>query len=184
MRWFLAAALLLPVVELVVAIEVGMAVGGLAVFGWLVLAAVLGMMVVRRQGSAAWQAVNRSLRTGIPPSRELADATVLMLAGILLIVPGFVSDAVALLLLLPFTRPVARRPIERFFLRAAADQASVRTAFVSGVQFGVGQPGQPGQAGQPGQPGQPGRPAAGRFGPGFGRDDVIEGEIVDDEKRG
>jgi UPF0716 protein FxsA len=173
-RWVLAAALLLPVVELVVAIEVGMAVGGLAVFGWLVLAAVLGMMVVRRQGAAAWQAVNTSLRTGTPPSRELADATVLMLAGILLMVPGFVTDAVALLLLLPFTRPLARRPIERFFRRAAADQASVRTAFVSGVQFGPGQP----------VPGRPGQPAAGRFGPGFGRDDVIEGEIVDDEKRG
>jgi UPF0716 protein FxsA len=173
-RWLLAVALLLPVVELVVAIEAGMAVGGLAVFGWLVLAAVIGMMVVRRQGTAAWQAVNTSLRTGTPPSRELADATVLMLAGILLIVPGFVTDVVALLLLLPFTRPLARRPIERFLLRAAADQASVRTAFVRGVQFGPV---------TPGRPTTPGRPDPGRFGPGFGRDDVIECEVVDDDRR-
>ena len=170
----LAAALLLPVLEIAVAIEVGTFVGGLAVFAWILLAAVVGMMVVRRQGSAAWQAVNASARTGTPPSRELADATVLMLAGILLILPGFITDVVALLLLLPFTRPVARRPIERFFRRAAADQASVRTAYLRGVQFG------------PGAPGAPGAPQAGpgRFGPGFGRDDVIQGEVVDDDKRG
>ena len=134
---------------------------------------VIGMTVVRRQGRSAWRAVNSSLRSGTPPSRDLADAAVLMLAGILLIIPGFVTDAVALLLLLPFTRPVARRPVEQFFRRAAADQASVRTAYLRSVQFGPGTGG-PGQA----------APGQGRFGPGFGREDVIKGEVVDEEKRG
>ncbi|MBT0771972.1 FxsA family protein [Kineosporia sp. J2-2] len=164
--------------ELFVAIEVGRAVGALAVFGLLVLMSVLGAFVVRRQGSAAWRAVNAAARTGTPPSRDLADAAVLMLAGVLLILPGFCSDVVALLLLLPFTRPVARRPVERFFRRAAADQAAVRTAFVRGPQFGPAGPAGPGAAGPAGAPG-----GGGRFGPGFGRDDVIEGEIVDDDPR-
>lgn len=160
----------MPVVELAVLIEVGTAIGALAVLALLVLAVVVGVSVVRRQGSAAFAALNRSVRTGTPPSRELADAAVLLMAGLLLIFPGFVTDVVAVLLLLPFTRPVVRRPIEGFFRRAAADQVSVRAAYVRGAQGGSGSAGPAG---------------SGRFGPGFGRDDVIEGEIVseDDERR-
>nr|WP_269330266.1 FxsA family protein [Kineosporia babensis] len=161
----MAAALLLPLVELFVAIQVGRSIGGLAVFGLLVLGSALGMLVIQRQGRSAWQAVRSSAQTGTPPNRNLADAAVLMLAGLLLIIPGFVTDAVALLLLLPFTRPLARKPIEQFFRRAAADQVTVRTAYVNGQQFRTSAPGQP------------------RFGPGFGRSDVVEGEIVDDERR-
>ncbi len=174
----LAAALLLPLLELFVAIQVGQAIGGLSVFGLLVLGSALGMLVIQRQGRSAWRAVRESAQTGTPPSRDLADAAVMMLAGVLLIIPGFVTDAAALLLLLPFTRPLARKPIEQFFRRAAADQVTVRTAFVNGPQFRPGGPGAGGAAGQPGQPGQP------RFGPGFGRSDVVEGEVVDDERRG
>jgi UPF0716 protein FxsA len=128
-RWFLAGLLLLPVLELVVAIEVGRAVGALATVGALLLIAVIGLMVVRREGAAAWRSLNHSVRTGEPPSRDLADATVLMLAGLLLIVPGFITDVFALLLLFPLTRPLARRPVERALLRAAANQAGVRSGF-------------------------------------------------------
>ncbi|MDP9828784.1 FxsA family protein [Kineosporia succinea] len=174
------AALLLPLLELVVSIEVGTVIGGLPVFGLLVLGSVVGMTVVRRQGSAAWRALNASVRTGTPPSRDLADATVLMLAGVLFIFPGFVTDVVALLLVLPFTRPLARRPLEGWFRRAAADQANMRGAYIRTVQFGPGGP-QSASGPAPGQttagPSQGRGPS--RFGPGFGREDVIEGEVVD-----
>jgi UPF0716 protein FxsA len=128
-RWFLAGLLLLPVVELTAAIEVGRAIGALATVGALLLIAVVGLFVVRREGAAAWRSLNRSVRTGEPPSRDLADATVLMLAGILLIIPGFVTDVFALLLLFPLTRPLARRPVERALLRAAAGQAGARSGY-------------------------------------------------------
>jgi UPF0716 protein FxsA len=156
----LVALLLLPVLELAVAIMVGRAVGALPVLGALLLFAVAGAMLVRRQGAAAWRSLNRSLRAGETPSRELADATVLVLAGVLLIVPGFVTDILALLLLLPPTRPVARRPLERAFRRAAADRVTLLQAFP------------PGSGRAPGAPGS----TAPRFG-----GDVVEGEIIQDD---
>jgi UPF0716 protein FxsA len=115
---------LLPVLELAVAIEIGRWVGALPVLGALLLIAVAGMLLVRRQGVAAWRSLNRSIQAGEPPSTELADATVLVLAGVLLTAPGFVTDVLALILLFPPTRPFARRPLQQVFLRAAADRAA------------------------------------------------------------
>jgi UPF0716 protein FxsA len=182
----LAGLLLLPVLELVVAIEVGRWAGALPVLGALLLIGLAGAMLVRRQGAAAWRSLNRSLQAGEAPSRELADATVLVLAGVLLIVPGFITDVLALLLLFPPTRPFARRPLERAFLRAAADRVTLIGAFPPGTgrgrgTFRVGDGPQPGGvpggvpgAGMPGQPSRPGQP------PRFGGD-VVEGEIIEDD---
>jgi UPF0716 protein FxsA len=169
----LAGFLILPVLELAVAIAVGQRVGALPVLGALLLIAVAGLMLVRRQGAAAWRSLNRSVQAGEPPSKELADATVLVLAGVLLMVPGFLTDVVALLLLLPPTRPFTRRPLERAFLRAAADRVTLLGAFPPGPgagpgTFPVGGTRAPG-AGAPGQ-----RP---RFG-----GDVVEGEVIDVQK--
>jgi UPF0716 protein FxsA len=170
-RRVLAAVLLLPILELVVAIQVGRWAGALPTLGALLLIGLLGAMLVRRQGATAWRSLNQSLRAGEPPSKELADATVLVLAGVLLIVPGFVTDVLALLLLFPLTRPIARRPLERAFLRAAADRVTLLRSFPPGAgrapgTFPAGGP-PPGAAGPP------------RFG-----GDVVEGEIIDDDPPG
>jgi UPF0716 protein FxsA len=150
----LAGLLLLPVLELAVAIQVGRWVGALPTLAALVVIAFVGVALVRRQGAAAWRSLNQSLRAGELPSRELADAAVLVLAGALLIAPGFVTDVLALLLILPPTRPLARRPLERALRRAAADRVTLLETFPG--QFGQGQFGQ------------------GRFAPG----DVVEGEVI------
>lgn len=150
MRWALAGLLLLPVFELVIAIEVGRWVGALATLGALLVIAIIGVMIVRRQGAAAWRSLNQSLAAGRAPSRELADAAVLVLAGVLLILPGFLTDVVAVLLLFPLTRPVLRVPLERALTRAAANRVTV---------FG-------------------GFPGAGRT--RFGQADVVEGEVITD----
>jgi UPF0716 protein FxsA len=161
-RRVLAGLLLLPVLELAVAIEVGRWAGALPTLGALLVIAIIGFIVVRRQGAAAWRSLNRSLQAGEPPSRELADAAVLVLAGVLLIAPGFVTDVLALLLLLPPTRPIARRPLERMLARAAADRVTLIGAFPG--QFGAGQS------------------RAGRFGTGRFGGDVVEGEIIQDDE--
>jgi UPF0716 protein FxsA len=161
-RWVLAGLLALPVLELAVAIEVGRWAGALPTLGALLLIALVGAAIVRRQGASAWRSLNRSLRAGEPPSRDLADAAVLVFAGVLLIVPGFVTDVLALLLLLPVTRPIARRPLERALARAAADRVTLIGTFPG--QFGAGQA------------------RAGRFGAGRSSGgDVVEGEIIQDD---
>jgi len=179
MRRVLAGLLLLPVLELAVAIAVGRWAGALPVLAALLLIGVAGALLVRRQGAAAWRSLNRSLQAGEPPSRDLADATVQVLAGVLLIAPGFVTDVLALLLLFPLTRPFARRPLERAFLRAAADRVTLLGTFPGGRgpgTFTVGDGPAPGGAPPAGGP-APGRP-----GPRFGGD-VVEGEIIEDDPR-
>jgi UPF0716 protein FxsA len=171
----LAALLLWPVLELFAAIEVGRQIGALATIGLLVVIAFIGAIVVRREGAAAWRSLNRSLRSGEPPARELADATVLMLAGLLLIIPGFITDVFAALLILPFTRPIARRPVERALRRAAANQARVQAGFGPGAGPSFG----PGFGPGTGPSFGPGR-RTGTGGPGFQDGDVVEGEIVDE----
>jgi UPF0716 protein FxsA len=168
-RWVLAGLLVAPVIELAVAIEVGRWAGALPTLGALVLIAVLGAFIVRRQGAAGWRTLNTSLQAGNTPSRELADRAVLVLAGVLFILPGFVSDALALLLLFPLTRPMARRPLERALNRAAANRVTLLRSFPNSPNSSNG-------PGGPGSPGRPGRPSPGLFGGG----DVVEGEIVDD----
>lgn len=186
MRRVLAGLLLLPVLELAVMIAVGRRIGPLPTLGALLLISLAGALLVRRQGAAAWRSLNDSLRAGNPPTRKLADATVLVIAGVLLLVPGFLTDVVALLLLFPPTRPLLRRPLERSFRRAAADRVTLVHLYGPGLGLrnGARMPGGPQGPGGFGQ--GPGGSGATRGGPGspagpprFGGD-VVEGEIVDD----
>ena len=115
----LAALLLLPILELAVLIQVGHLIGaGLTLLGVLA-GVVLGVLVIRRAGASAWRRTRQRLEQGLTPSREAADATLILAAGVLLAFPGFISDVAALLLLLPPTRPVMRRPLERVLMRVA-----------------------------------------------------------------
>jgi UPF0716 protein FxsA len=185
-RWTLAALLVLPVLEVVAAIEVGRWIGPLPTLALLLLISIAGAMLVRRQGAAAWRSLNRSLRAGEPPSKELADATVLVLAGVLLILPGFLTDVLAVLLLFPLTRPVARRPLERALQRAAANRVTLIQSFPGGAGRGTFVPGAgpAGAAGGPaGSAGSAGASPGAGAGPGRPRfgGDVVPGEVIDDE---
>lgn len=108
-RWARALGLLvLPLLELVVLVQVAGAVGA----GWTVLllliSTVFGLWLVRLQGARAWRALVSSLREGGLPTKELADGVLVLLGGVLLVLPGFVTDAIGVLLVLPGTRAVAR----------------------------------------------------------------------------
>ncbi len=97
------------VVELIVLIQVGQALGALPTVLLLVVVAALGAALLRREGARSWRAFSTALHRGTPPVREVADGALVLLAGALLVAPGFVSDVVALLLLVPPVRAVARR---------------------------------------------------------------------------
>lgn len=100
-------------------LEVGRLVGAAWVLLALLAGLVLGVTVIRRAGASAWRRTRQRLEQGLTPSREAADTTVILLAGVLLAFPGFVTDVVAVLLLVPWTRPVVRSPLERVLSRAA-----------------------------------------------------------------
>jgi UPF0716 protein FxsA len=69
--------------------------------------------VVKREGLRVWKRMQQQISTGNMPSKEILDGVCLLLAGLLLVVPGFVTDAVGLILLLPPFRVVVRKLLQR-----------------------------------------------------------------------
>jgi UPF0716 protein FxsA len=104
--------ILWPIAELFVAIKVAEAIGVLLTILLLVISWPLGMWLARTEGRAAWRRLSTAVAAGRPPGREVIDGSLVLIGGLLLIVPGFITDAVGLLLLAP-TRRLARRGIER-----------------------------------------------------------------------
>jgi UPF0716 protein FxsA len=100
--------IVLPIVELAVIIQVGQAIGVFNTIALLLVVSVVGAWLVKREGLAAWIRFQRQVERGAVPSREIADGVLIMLAGALLISPGFVTDVVGILLLLPPVRATIR----------------------------------------------------------------------------
>jgi UPF0716 protein FxsA len=101
--------ILLPLAELYVILKVGDAIG--VVWTILLLAAdsILGAALLRSQGRAVWRRFNEALATGRMPHREVQDGVLVIFGGAFLITPGFITDIIGLLLLLPPTRAMIRR---------------------------------------------------------------------------
>jgi UPF0716 protein FxsA len=109
--------LAVPVAELYVIIQIGQAIGVLPTLALLIVDAFVGAALARSQGRAAWERFNRALAEGRVPARETADGAMIILGGALLLTPGFITDAVGLLLLLPPTRALIRRGLGRLARR-------------------------------------------------------------------
>lgn len=102
----LLGVLALPLVEIAGFVVVGDAIGVWATLALVVLAAIAGLAVVRRQGVATLAKAQRAAAAGQPPAAALFDGLCILVAGFLLVLPGFVSDAIGLALLLAPVRRV------------------------------------------------------------------------------
>src|SRR5438067_3105596 len=94
----------LPIAELYVIIKVGEAIGALPTIAILVADSLIGSWLLRSQGRGAWRRFNDALAAGRPPAREVLDGALVIFGGAFLITPGFLTDIVGLLHLLPPTR--------------------------------------------------------------------------------
>jgi len=112
--WALAVLfLLVPFAELYVIYKIGDAIGYWWVFVILAADSLLGAYLLRSQGRAVWRRFNRTLSEGKVPHREVIDGVLVIFGGAFLITPGFISDILGVLLLLPPTRSVFRRLVVR-----------------------------------------------------------------------
>ena len=108
--WILLIAFVaVPLAEIYVLIQVGQVIGAWWTIFLLVLDSLIGAWLVKREGGRAWKALTVALQTGRMPARELADGALILVGGTLMLTPGFVTDAVGIALILPITRPAARR---------------------------------------------------------------------------
>ncbi len=106
-----------PILELWVIIEVGGLIGILPTLALLFAMSILGATLLRHEGRGAWQRFNQAISQGRFPGREVADGLMITIGGALLLTPGFITDAVGLLLLLPPTRAIARRLLRAYAAR-------------------------------------------------------------------
>jgi UPF0716 protein FxsA len=112
----LAAALVLfAVVEISVMVFVADSVGVLGTIGLLLLCSIAGAWLAKREGFGVLARIRDRAAMRQPPTNELIDGGLILLAGLLLLIPGFVSDIVGLLLLIPPTRALARGFVKRRF---------------------------------------------------------------------
>ena len=151
--------LVVPVLEIYVIIQVGQVIGAVPTVVLLIVESLLGAWLVKREGRRAWDALQSAIGSARLPSRELADGALVLVGGTLLLTPGFLTDIVGFFLILPFSRPLARRGLAWVVAR--------RARWVAVRRFGAGPP--DGRFGPPGPP----RSGDGR---------VVPGEVVDDDR--
>ena len=111
------AFILVPLAELYVLIQVGQTIGVLDTLVLLLLVSVVGAWLAKREGIGVVRRMRAALNAGRVPGAELVDAFLILLAAALMLTPGFLTDIVAILLLLPPVRAVVRRQLRRIFAR-------------------------------------------------------------------
>jgi UPF0716 protein FxsA len=97
------------VVEITVLVVIGQAIGLLPTILLLILASVVGIWLLRREGTRTMKSAVQAMRENRVPHREMIDGLLIAVAGGLVLVPGFVSDVLGLALLLPPTRALLAR---------------------------------------------------------------------------
>lgn len=136
---FLVLFLLVPILELFVFVQVAGSVGfGTALLGAMA-ATIVGVWLVKQQGLGVLRRANDKVARGEAPTDEVVNGTLLLVAGILLLAPGFVTGAVGLLLLLPPVRALLRGTLRKRF--AAGPIVISRSTRIGGFGPGAGFPG-------------------------------------------
>lgn len=154
---FLFLFIVMPIVEMTILIKVGTIIGALNTVGLVLLTAVIGAALLRQQGLATLLKANQRLNSGELPAKEVAEGLILAVGGALLLTPGFVTDTIGFLCLIPGSR---------HWLAAQALKRMVVAGQGSSFTFTAGQ----------------GRPF-GRQNPFDRNDDIIEGEYRDETER-
>ncbi len=148
----------MPILEIAVLIRVGQTIGPWWTILLLVLDSFIGAWLIKHEGRRAWQALRERIETGRMPARELADGALVVLGGALMLSPGFVSDVLGILLILPVTRPLFRGLLVSYAGRQALRRVSPTGPWAPGS----------GRAATSGNDTRPGP-------------DVVQGEVIDEQ---
>ncbi len=173
--------LLVPLVDVlllvVLATDLGpVQIGPVATVAVVVLTALLGLLLVRAEGRHTIRKIQRKLAQGTPPTDELLDGALLLIAGALMLTPGLITDIIGLLLVVPPTRYPIRIGVKRYVVVPFMDRQT--GGFATGNVYISGFPG--GEENGGFEDGFPGGPGPG-FGPGESDDDSTTIEMGREE---
>jgi len=96
--------LVVPIIEIYLLIQVGTVIGALPTILLVVATAVIGAYLLRQQGLSTLARFQKNMSTGVVPAREMIEGVLLLIGGALLMTPGFFTDAMGFMCLVPFTR--------------------------------------------------------------------------------
>jgi len=125
--------IVVPIAELYVIIQIGELIGLWPTLALLLADALLGSLLLRHQGRGAWRRFNEAIAQRRFPGKEVADGLLIAIGGTLLLTPGFLTDIVGAIFLIPPTRALVRRLMRgwatrRFVIVGAPAGAAYRTA--------------------------------------------------------
>lgn len=125
-----------PLVELYVIIQVAHVIGAWQTIALLVLESMVGAWLLKRQGLSVLAKVRDAVDHGRVPGKELVDGLLIVVAGALMLAPGFIGDLVGYLLLIPPTRALARAPLmKRFAVGGQAGRFFASAGGAAGTRF-------------------------------------------------
>jgi UPF0716 protein FxsA len=104
-----------PLVELYVIVQVAQSIGVLETIAALIVISAIGAWLVKAAGISVIVRIQQQLAVGRMPTNELVDGGILLFAGALMLAPGFLSDILGILLILPPTRAVVRKILLRSY---------------------------------------------------------------------
>ena len=119
MKYFLPSFIVLPILEMYILIEVGGFIGALNTIGLVLLTALLGLILLRQQGFRTLLNARNKLLQAELPAEEIVTGIFLAVGGALLLTPGFVTDFIGFMCLLPFTRRLLMSQIATSFFNVS-----------------------------------------------------------------
>jgi UPF0716 protein FxsA len=143
--WLFLLFIVAPLLELYVIIQVASVIGGWETIALLVVESAIGAYLLKRQGYATLGKISQAVNEGRIPSNELIDGLLLLIAGALMLAPGFIGDILGYLLIIPVTRMPFRAIIRKRFeagkyssFFAASTTGEGGTRFVGTFRAGSG----------------------------------------------
>lgn len=106
---------LVPLIELFILIKIGTLIGALATVAIVVGTGTAGALLARRYGFGIWRDIQTRMEQGVFPAEEMLDGLLILIAGVVLITPGIITDILGFTLLIPFTRALYKQWLKSRF---------------------------------------------------------------------
>ncbi|XEC96467.1 FxsA family protein [Paenibacillus tarimensis] len=111
MKWIVIVIIVVPALEIWGILRMGAWIGAWPTFGFILLTGFIGAYLAKREGRKVWMEAQRQMQSGQIPGRTMLDGLCVLIGGILLLTPGFLTDLLGFSLLFPLTRPYYRKVI-------------------------------------------------------------------------
>ncbi|HBY40083.1 MAG TPA: hypothetical protein DEH24_11725 [Alteromonas sp.] len=142
MQILLLLFILMPIAEIALLLQVGDMIGGWNTVGLIIVTAFVGAYLVRQEGLSTLQKAQQKMANNEVPGKEMMEGLMLVIAGVLLVTPGFITDVIGFLFVLPFSRQLMAGQLAKH-MTVRAVQGGNQSFYYSNTQQRPGNEGDP-----------------------------------------